>query len=271
MESRLRALSLNNFHYHDDIPIPETERRRIEKKPLEREDKDSDFYVSETDAEREKRAPEYTRGEIEMYKEECLQALNKAPGFFSVLISDASTWFINRVPKERTKWPTQHCLVFELNACLKPIMLSGLKVNLGWLQIELQKRGIFWLKLDSERYSNTAWNLIFFLDKGFYATVAMENDQGLPHIIADLLQKEIDKKVEEIKHRDDLRMPQERLKLIKQRDELQVLRGTSSHDELEEEEHREAEMSTEEAQARDLTIKLISGEGKIKEFYAFVE
>jgi hypothetical protein len=81
--------------FHDDTPIPDYERRKIEQKSLQKEDRTelSDFYVVETDEEREKGAPDYSASELAEIRCRAFQILKRAPTIFAVKTGVLSDWF----------------------------------------------------------------------------------------------------------------------------------------------------------------------------------
>ena len=82
----------------NDIPVPDYERRRIEQRALQKEDKLelSDFYVAETDQEREDKAPDYSATELAEIRTRAFQVLKRAPGVFAVKLGALSDWFAVR-------------------------------------------------------------------------------------------------------------------------------------------------------------------------------
>lgn len=253
----------------NDVPIPDYERKRTEQKALRKEDNElSDFYMAETDAEREEKAPSYSAADLQEIKCRAFQALKRAPGIYSVQIGSLSDWFVCKVSKEVNDWPIGHPMAFEMTACLQPMMLANALVSTENLQDQMQTRGAFMLRVQ-ENPNPSLWDIVFYLDTKFYCNVTMECIEGIPEVVLELFAKERERMAESLKPVDDFMDPQRRVRFVQQQEEIQMVRGVLTEEE-EEEDLEEERLGKEEREAKDAAFRLGGVKARIRSFRLYL-
>lgn len=217
----------------------------------------SEFYIAETDEEREKNAPSFTTSDIEELRVRAVQSMRKNGGIFQVHLEDFGDWFVNAVPKETKDWTKKHPMVREVMACVQPIILSRKPVLISWLQQEMQKRGAFMIKVRETPNSPdpSLWDLVFLLDLRFYAFLTLQSSNGRPQIVHEKIQEEKEKIEKMLEPNMGIRDRKEQDVLVKETQERRVL-GYTSNEAEEEAEEEEERMEKEEEEAKDAKFKL---------------
>lgn len=125
----------------EEFVVTPQERERIKSRSLFGDDNNlSDFYIPETDEDREKNAPNLDKSDINEIRVQMQGVLSKNNIANRIKIAPLGAWFQNAIPQDPKEWEKSHVMTFEVCTCIQPIMNANKPVLLSWLQGQMQER-----------------------------------------------------------------------------------------------------------------------------------
>jgi hypothetical protein len=175
----------------------------------------------------------------------------------------------NKIPKDISDWITGHPMAFEMEACLRPIILANAVISAEYLQEQMHNCGAVMLRVE-ENSNPRLWDLVFHLELRFYCNVTMDSNGLIPDVVQEIFLKERQKILDLSKNKEDLLNPTKRAQLIQQQEEMDMVRGILTEEE-EDEEAEEERLEKDSRDARDAAFRLNNVRARIQSFRLYVQ